>query len=463
MTIDASDLSYVRDKGCIGARLLCRDSLQRLLRMIACHSAGIRWADWLNRRREVLITLIFTSFSGLSWILGFIFDEDSSGGAAYDFKTFHWRASQMFADEPFWTVVRNYPSATTPLQHILMASLPWVHDAFAYRLTSFLLGTVCLVVFGLAVKRRFEALYPTNTIAVLATAAVALSPGFRSATFWGDTDALPLLFTAIVCLTLHDRSSGTWRESLSPGRIIAVAAAGAAAFYTRQLYIFVPIWSFWLLWPRVKDNRLTLVLTFVLMAVPAAVLFWLWRGLTPPLFRPGGTAASVLYVGALAAPFALPFVFARKISELRGLSLSTLATLSVVFLLFLVAFHHVTLTAYGGGLATKIGLLLGPVGLPFVALVSVVGWWAIANTVMSGGDNAILFGFAVAPLLLASYFFQRYFDPLAFTIVVLLSSPPLSSRLVTGRSMMAGYLFFLSLEVIAVAWYVIGNHVNHNV
>ena len=86
----------------------------------------------------------------------------------------------------------------------LAGALPWVHDPIAYRFTCLVLGIAALAAFGIAVQRRFQRIWPDYAMAGLAAAAVALSPGFRSAMFWGDTDALPLLFSALVCLLLHD-------------------------------------------------------------------------------------------------------------------------------------------------------------------------------------------------------------------------------------------------------------------
>lgn len=408
--------------------------------------------------RSLAILVVLTA---VSWFLGFALGEDSSGGAVYDFRTFHWRASLLFADEPFWLVLQDYPSATTPLQHMFMAALPWVHDPVAYRLSSFCIGTLALLIFGLAVKRRFELRYPSASMATVATAAVALSPGFRSATFWGDTDALPLLFTAIVSLVLHDRKTGTWRETVSLGRITIAAVAGAAAFYTRQLYIFVPVWSFVLLWPRGKNLRLMILLIFALTAVPALILLWLWGGFTPPRFKQIGSVSNLLYVGALAVPFTLPFVFGQRLSSLRWPTQFTRIALSLTLLLLIIAFHGTALTTYGGGPITKIGLLLGPAGIGFVIVVSVFGWWAIASAATSAPNNAFLFGFAIIPLLLAGNLLQRYFDPLAFTIVLLLASPPLAAR-VNMRSILASYVLFLFLEVIGLTWYIVLDNINHN-
>ena len=265
----------------------------------------------------------------LSLLPGFILGEDTSGGASYDFRTFHWPAAQLFADQPFFLALGQYSSATTPLQHILLGALPWVHDPVAYRVTCLVLGFAALVAFGIAVQRRFQRIWPDYAMAGLAAGAVALSPGFRSAAFWGDTDALPLLFAALVCLLLHDPRTGTWRAHASAGRVIGIGLLGAAAFYTRQLYVFVPVLSFWLLWSRRACSRILLLCVFGATAVPALYLFWLWRGLTPPRFHPVSTIESLIYVPALVAPFALPFLFAQRWTGWRLPSKSTLTEVSL--------------------------------------------------------------------------------------------------------------------------------------
>ena len=400
-----------------------------------------------------------TALALASLLPGFLLGEDTSGGARYDFLTFHWPAAQLFADEPTAQALREYSSATTPLQHMLLGALPWVHDPAAYRLTGLVLGAAALLAFAVAVQRRFCRVWPGYEMAALAAAAVALSPGFRSATFWGDTDALPLLFSAGACLLLHDPRSGTWRTRATAGRVIAIALLGAAAFYTRQLYVFVPALSFWLLWSRHACSRLFLLGVFGATALPALYLFLIWGGLTPPRFRQAPTIESLLYVPVLVAPFALPFLFARSPRDWRLPSgrtvVGVLATVGVMTVLF----GGVTLTPLGGGLLTKIGLLLGPLGVPFMILAASLGWWAIATCIASGADNAVLFGFAVGPLLLPGFFYQRYIDPLAFTIVLMFASPPLTARIVTQRAIVAGYVFFLGLEIIGLVWFGLLGHV----
>jgi hypothetical protein len=161
-------------------------------------------------------------------------------------------------------------------------------------------------------------------------------------------------------------------------------------------------------------------------------------------------------------PFTLPFIFAQRVSVWRPPSAATLLGVTATLFVFMVAFHDMSLTTSGGGLITKVGLLLGWIGVPFVILAAVLGWWAIAAAVTSGWNNAILFGFAIFPLLLAGYFFQRYLDPLGFTIVLLLSSRPLSRQLLTERSIVAGYLLFLGLEAAGLTWFVFLGHSNPN-
>ena len=435
----------------------------RGISQVASHLA-IRDRHWPAlrsiRARDRSIWAILTALSLFSLLPGFVLDEDTSGGARYDFRTFHWPAAQSFADEPLLLALRHYSSATTPLQHILLSALPWVHDPIAYRFTCLVLGIAALAAFGIAVQRRFQRIWPDYAMAGMATAAVALSPGFRSATFWGDTDALPLLFSALVCLLLHDSRTGTWRARASVGRVIGISLLGAAAFYTRQLYVFVPILSCWLLWSRRACSRILLLCVFGATAVPALYLFWIWGGLTPPRFHPVTTVASLIYVPALVAPFALPFLFAPGWTGWRVPSKATLAGVSLAIVVLATVFHGMALTSLGGGIVTKIGLQLGALGVPFVIVVASLGWLAIVKSLTSSVDNAVLFGFALGPMFLVGFFYQRYVDPLAFTLILLFASPPLSERIVTQRSIVAGYIFFLGLEVIGLIWFGLLAHVN---
>ncbi|MBV8589080.1 MAG: hypothetical protein JO212_03310 [Acetobacteraceae bacterium] len=427
------------------------------------------WGWQRQRDRARTVRLVLAALAGVSWILGFALGEDSSGGARFDFLNTHWPASKMFADAPFLMALREDPSATPPLHHMLMAALPWVHDEFAYRLTGFAFGTAVLVAFAIAVRRRFALVWPDGSLALLATGAVALSPGLRSASFWGNTDVLPLLFTALTALLLRDRSTGTWHSSATPTRIGGVALLSAAAFYTRQNFIFLPLFSFWILAVRSRAPLVPLCFTFGLTAVPALALFRLWRGLTPPAVQAermhaldqlaSGSApdlTSFVYLGAMVAPFALPFLVARKSppGRWKPILLGYCVLGAVLFL----CFRHMQLSPLGGGAVTKLGLLLGPAGLPVVLALAALGWCCIGAALAASADNAVLFGFAAFPLLVIGALYQRYLDPLAFILVLLLASPPLAPPLVTERSVVASYMLFMFFEVMGILWYMLLGH-----
>lgn len=88
-------------------------------------------------------------------------------------------------------------------------------------------------------------------------------------------------------------------------------------------------------------------------------------------------------------------------------------------------------------------------------IIAALGWCAIGVVAVSELDNFILVSLAILPLLVAGTLYQRYLDPPAFAMILLLVSPPMAQRLAAERGIVAGYFFFLALELISLTWFVI--------
>jgi hypothetical protein len=225
----------------------------------------------------------------------------------------------------------------------------------------------------------------------------------------------------------------------------------------------------WILATRTRSPRAFLLLVFGLAALPAFILFWYWHGLTPPAVQgekmhmlrqmSRGTVpdtTSLVYFGAMAAPFALPFLFTRP--RLTLPPKAAVVAMAAVVGCFLIVFHGMAFSPLGGGLVTKLGLHLGAIGVPTVIVIAALGWCAIGAVAVSALDNFLLFFLAIPPLLVVGTLYQRYLDPLAFALVLLLVSPSMAQRLATERSVLAGYFFFLGLLVIGLSWFVVLGH-----
>lgn len=379
-------------------------------------------------------------------------------GARYDALVFHWPTTKAFADHLNWHALAEYDSATMPLFHILLAQVPGVGDFTVYRTIGFIIGCMALAAVGCAIHRRFRPFLRDRSLIALLIGAVALSPGLRDATFWGSTDALPLLFLGLSVLLLTDPVTGDWLDRVSGARTVAIAMISAAAFYTRQQYIVVPVLAWWLLLRRSRFGALGVTGLFVAAAAPAAALLVTWHGLTTPSHQGQQSLNpfNLIIVGAALFPTALPFVLSlRRPATKRILVVAgTGAALGLVL-----SFLPLGISGVGGGIVIKLAMLLGPRGgIIVVSAIAALGWWTLISAARTHRDNALVALLVVTPLAIASPLYERYIDPIAPISIILLATPGVSRTLVQRHSIPMLFCLMLTLEVVTLTWFQIWGH-----
>ena len=195
-----------------------------------------------------------------------------------DERLFHHPTIQRFASQLPWPDLSDYPSATTPLYHLLMAPISWAtaDNLTILRLSNLLMSALAiwLIVRTLSSWGRFATAWPCALI-------VALSPYFVGPAVRLSTDNLALLGIAGALAATHpSQQKSAWRASGWASVTIA----------TRQIHAWVML-PLTIAAINARGKRSTWLL---ISALPAALLsFFLltWGGLTPPSFAKGHTAA----------------------------------------------------------------------------------------------------------------------------------------------------------------------------
>ena len=423
--------------------------------------------------RPPLVALVVV-VSILLFVAGFFFGEDALGGGVRDdLYVFHGLTMVAFRDKPFFTVLQDYTSATTPLFQILESFNPLLgHDTW-FRATHTLFCLLTVVLFVIVVSRRFRHLPASLPIAALLGSSVLLSPYFRAESYWVSTDVFPiflLLLTALLLNPLKETPSPGARllnpleATPSPGTPLLLPAALAllswSTFYCRQSYLFLPFFVFCILLWRFPTRRLFVILLFTIFGLPALYLVHLWGGLNPPSFKRHqgfaleGIAAPLSMVFIYAVPFLLDALLrtrhqlAARLVALRTLWLSLLVGL----LVFVAVFHgfHFNARHEGGGIASKILEHLGQPGRYLFLLLSYFGLvilFFLARGASWKGRVLLLSFFA--PTVIMAIFFQRYYDPLLIVAFFALWERDSVQRFVTPR--LAAFLIVFNVLLLVGA------------
>ncbi len=412
--------------------------------------------------RSSLVALVVV-LSLLLFVAGFFLGEDALGGGVRDdLYIFHGLTMVAFRDKPFFTVLQDYTSATTPLFQILESFNPLLgHDTW-FRATNIIFCLLTVVLFVAVVSRRFRHVPASVPIAALLGSSILLSPYFRAESYWVSTDVFPIFLLLLTALLLH-----SIEEAESPGAPLLVPAALAllswSTFYCRQSYLFLPFFVFCLLLWRLPERRLSITLLFTVCGLPALYLVHLWGGLNPPSFKRHqgfaleGIAAPLSMVFIYAVPFLLDALLrsrhqlTARLFARRRLWLSLLVGL----LVFVAVFHgfHFNARHEGGGIASKILEHLGRPGRYLFLLLSYLGLvilFFLARGASWKGRVLLLSFFA--PTFIMAIFFQRYYDPLLIMAFFALWERDSVQRFFTPRLAVFLILFNVLLLVGAVAY-----------
>jgi hypothetical protein len=344
----------------------------------------------------------------------------------------------------------SYPSAQTPLYHLLTAAwgelvgfelwkLRLLNVAFSYGAALALLRLL----------RRATPLEPWQAFAL--TLLFALSPYFFGASFTLLTDNLAILFALLALERIHRFASDA---SLATFGLVCVWIAGAVL--TRQSFLWLVLVAAWFLARAAAplERRAAGAALLAVALVPLAALVVEWGGLVPPgadpascglcTDRPGvGRDAlslrtvgfTVAVLGAYAAVVFGPGLLRRARSWRRLPLPATALAIALAAGVLLLAISPLAYQPIVPGQAGDAGYLwkisdrfpvvLGS-SLLFWALVP-LGCLAALLLVRRAGPTSLPAVYLAAFLIAAlpvRLVYQKYFDPFALLALALLARPP---------------------------------------
>ncbi len=384
-----------------------------------------------------------------------------------DEQLFHHPTVQAFAQALPTPDLSDYPSATAPLYHLLLAPLAALSgdSLLLLRLATLALSCLALVGGAALLARQApaeDAPTPTWGLALLLLP-VGLSPYFLGPAVRLSTDGAALSFVVLALLAL-DRARD---RDLAIGPLLLAVAAATAAVLTRQVHgwlvglLLLAVAAQPGLPPARRAVGATLALVPALALLPLALL---WGGLTPPSFdehqaglNPAVLQTELALLGALAlplAPWLLRILGARAALVAGGVGLATAALL---FGLFPLPWVEDPLR-YGGSLwrisqrfpdllgTTAPFWLLLPLGVVALAAVLHQGW---RRRDLLPGATLVLF---MVANIASARAYQKYYEPLLLLVLgwVIARAAPAPRWWWTGPALLA-----LAWAAVATARFVV--------
>jgi hypothetical protein len=407
---------------------------------IAVHNDVVTTSDAPTLHSRGAVTAVFFVIAALYVVTLFVPDP-SLLWAAEDEVCCHVPAIKAFQEKGLLEALEYYPSATTPLYHLLMALV------FG-RVDTDLLRVACVVTtlgVGLLLYlhvRTDVALRRRERAAVALAIAFLLSPTIRASAVYFITDglALHLALAGLVVLRRARPGSATY----VPLSALAILL-GYSSFYTRQYYLWATLYIAYNVFSDAPSKRakLATMAGCLLLTAPAVGLFALWHALTPvnlPVHRQPALLSTVPNALGLLAVYSLPLVWIAARDSARDLRLTTgrrplLVPLFVVcgLALFVATGLALGFEIPGAGGILRVVKAFGSFGAVVFLVVSYFGLVMLLRWLVVDGLWQMWWAAFLLPLLAGGILLQRYFEPAVIVFMFLVARPGDALKVLDSR------------------------------
>jgi hypothetical protein len=391
------------------------------------HQPGITKAGEMGKFSLFLAAIAL----GTPFVIVFLYTKGLSGGLStafsYDESKYHYPVILQFAKDLPFPDLTNYNSATTPLFHLLFAVLSKIvgTDIQHLRMINFFITVFSTILLFKLLIKQFNLPYFQ---ALLSTSLFALSPYFFREAFVVMTDNLPVLWLLLFFqYYLRFKEDGRMRNYLYSIFFIMLLCL------TRQtyLYIVLPVAADIYMNKGLKQSWAVYMLLLVLAIAPTLLLFFTWKGLTPPQFQERHTEASLLNIkpalyGLGVVGFYSLFIAGDKIYR-TFLSIPKQKVLAAVLLGWaLLFFFPLTKANHDFGYLWYIADELPSVhGTPVLFYILVAIGICVSSSIWQIETAPFYFLFIIGLFISEipnKYFFQRYYDSSILIFLIFLDA-----------------------------------------
>ena len=368
-----------------------------------------------------LLTIVVIS----SFVIGFVIDENSAGGAINDSKHI-WSNLQIFLNHDLKSAVihEDYFDGRLPIAYIFLKYFnPFVNDFYQYRISIFVLSFLLPVIFFISLMKKYPE--QKKSFFLIISLIIFISPYFRSTSFWGLQENYGLFFLISSFLAIFN-----YHYNKSIINIFFTCLLSSLAFYFDQKLLIVPILCFFsiILQTGRSNEKISAIFFYSIFALPYLYLIYLWGSILHPgaSSRIGSLAhENVGYSLSMIAFYVLPFIILKKkINSIKEFFLNkiNLLTLFIVFfyiLIFLFYYESTSKYMFGNGVFYKLetiffnSLLYQKLFLGIIIFISTLIILYYFSTLY---DRLIILYFLLLSVAI-NPMYQEYYDPLIVIMI----------------------------------------------
>ena len=403
-----------------------------------------------------LFTLISIIILYFSLLIGFYYNENSTGGAYGDYYS-HKEISKTFADN-FLNTLLNFDKTHTRHSPVLLILFSFFEkfeiSDYVIRLINLHICLFLPFIFYKCLKKKF--INVNNNYLVLLSCLIFLSPTFRSTAIWPDSRAWGLIF---ICLSIYYFLIYNSTKKIKHCYLVIL-------FYTVSSYISpnFSVYSIFFMLFFFKDfkinKNLELIILNLLLAFPALYYIFILDNnfMFAATAVPGGSnepfsindiSNKFLIISSIVIFYLIPFLISKSVKiPIQNLNAKKLIIILILFCISMFFFDY-KLNYTGGGIFFKISNIF--FGNNFVFLIIAVLSLILNFLIFSHSKNNYLIIFIIALSNPQITIYHKYYDPFLLILFLTLFNLNLEKKkLFSKKSISIFYLFslfFLSLSI----------------
>ncbi len=397
--------------------------------------------------KETKKSYIFYLFLYFTLLIGFKFNENSSGGAIHDFQIISQAIISFSLDLKFtYNNYHYYFISHFPYYYILLSFIYKIFEDLTFvKLFVLHLSLLLPFVFYKVLSIRFD---KNNLYLVYIPGILFLSTYFRSNAIWALNDNLALTFLCSAIFFYHKAQKAREQKDILLFCLLNIISIVLAA-YTRQYYAVLWlffVYKFFILF----GTRVIVQYLFISLVLSLPALYQMFNinsftghttMSTSLLFYSKNLFNNMILIPSIFFIYLLPFYCNKK--NLKNIfifykkNLLILLKILILVLLFIYFFDYPV--EVGGGVIFKI---FHSVNFPFLFYLAVlISYLFIFHFLRSEIKENILILFLVIMMIQLNYIFQKYLDPLSLILIFGLFKSEIMNNFINNLKENIKYLY----------------------
>ncbi len=393
----------------------------------------------------------------LSLLIGFFFDENSSGGALGDFTT-RFKLIENFRDNFIYTFLNydQFYDRHSPSLIILLSSLAKIGfgiDSIRFIHLHFL--PLLIIIFYKSVRLKFPNI--NKDIILIFCTVFFLSPSLRSISIWPDSRLLGLLFFVLsIYFFLKFKKNNKFIDCIYNNLFLVISAYISPNFSLFFLYFFYQYFKYY----KFSVKLFLILLINFILSLP--MLFYLFILKVNFFFIPAisdvdfftriNPSNKILIISSLIFFYMTPFLLDKNFIRnfIQNLKIKNLIYSLSIFLI-LIFFFNYSIEYSGGGIFFRTSFFLFESNYLFLVIAFFSLFFILQNFKIDF-NNVMLFVILIITNPQLSIY-HKYYDPLLIILFFLLFNLKFIIKNIFNKELVLNfyifYVLFLSLNFIA--------------